>query len=47
MTEAAAKTSTGPTFVVAIEQSFPKNLRIINDDLAIQIMPLSYRILHV
>jgi methyltransferase (TIGR00027 family) len=44
MTEAAAKTSTGPTFVVAIEQSFPKDLRIIDDDLAFQIMPLSYRI---
>jgi methyltransferase (TIGR00027 family) len=44
MTKAAAKTSAGPTFVVAIEQSFPKDLRIINDDLAFQIMPLSYRI---
>jgi len=44
MTEAAAKTSTGPTFVVAIEQSFPENIRIIDDDLAFQIMPLSYRI---
>jgi methyltransferase (TIGR00027 family) len=44
MTEAAAKTSAGPTFVVAIEQSFPKNLRIIDDDLAFQIMPLIYRI---
>ena len=44
MTEAAAKTSTGTVFVVAIEQSFPKDLRIIDDDLALQIMPLSYRI---
>lgn len=44
MTEAAAKTSAGPTFVVAIEQSFPKDQRIIDDDLALKIMPLIYRI---
>jgi methyltransferase (TIGR00027 family) len=44
MTEAAAKTSTGPIFVVAIEQSFPKNQRIINDNLALKIMPFSYRV---
>lgn len=44
MTEAAAKTSAGPTFIVAIEQSFPKDLRIIDDDLAFQIMPLRFKI---
>jgi methyltransferase (TIGR00027 family) len=44
MTEAAAKTSNGTVFIVAIEQSFPKDIRIIDDDLAFQILPLSYRI---
>ena len=43
MTKAAAKTSTGTVFIVAIEQSFPKDLRIVEDDLALKIMPLSYR----
>jgi O-methyltransferase involved in polyketide biosynthesis len=44
MTEAAARTSNGTVFVIAIEQSFPRDQRIIDDDLALQIMPLSYRI---
>jgi len=44
MTKSAAKTSAGPTFVVAIEQSFPEDQRIVVDDLAFQIMPLTYRI---
>jgi methyltransferase (TIGR00027 family) len=44
MTEAAAKTSNGTVFIVAIEQSFPKDIRIIEDNLALQILPLSYRI---
>ena len=44
MTEAAAKTSADPMFIVAMEQFFPKDQRIVDDNLAIQILPLSIRI---
>jgi O-methyltransferase involved in polyketide biosynthesis len=44
MTKAAAKTSADPISIVAMEQSFPKNQRIIEDDLALQILPLSLRL---
>ena len=43
MTKAAAKTSADPISIVAIEQSFPKDQRIVVDDLALQILPLSVR----
>ncbi len=45
MTQAAAKTGMGPTVTVAIEQHFPENQRIIQDDLARAILPLSVRTL--
>ncbi|AKB30832.1 hypothetical protein MSSAC_0156 [Methanosarcina siciliae C2J] len=43
MTKAAAKTGVGPTVLVAIEQYFPENQRIIEDDLAYRILPLGMR----
>lgn len=39
MARAAAKTGGEPTALVAVEQCFPKNERIIVDDLAYRIMP--------
>ncbi|MFC7394063.1 SAM-dependent methyltransferase [Scopulibacillus cellulosilyticus] len=39
MAKEAAKTGAGPTALVAIEQYFPKHERIIEDDLAHQILP--------
>lgn len=39
----AAQTGAGPTTVVAIEQYFPAEQRIIHDDLALRILPASYR----
>lgn len=39
MARAAAKTGAGPTVLVAVEQYFPKNKRIIDDDLASKILP--------
>ena len=44
MTKAAAKTSADPISIVAVEQFFPKDQRIIEDDLALQILPLSLRV---
>lgn len=44
MGKAAAKTGPGPTVSVAIEQFFSKNQRIIEDDLAYQILPAGMRI---
>jgi|NGEPerStandDraft_6_1074524.scaffolds.fasta_scaffold386565_2 hypothetical protein len=41
MTKAAAKTGADPIFIVAVEQFFPKNQRIIEDDLSPKILPLS------
>lgn len=43
MTQAAAKTGVGPTAAVAIEQYFPENQRIIEDNLAYSILPFSMR----
>ena len=37
-TKGAAKTGKGPTLIVAVEQNFPQEERIINDTLA----PVSY-----
>ena len=42
-TRGAAATGSGPTFIVAVEQFFPEDERIIHDDLAIQILPFGYR----
>jgi methyltransferase (TIGR00027 family) len=43
MTQAAAKTGSGPTVTVAIEQHFPEGQRIIEDKLAYSILPFSMR----
>lgn len=43
MAKAAAKTGLGPIASVAIEQHFPKKQRIIEDDLAFQILPAGMR----
>ena len=40
---AAAQTGIGPTAIVAIEQQFPTDQRIIHDDLALGILPVGYR----
>ncbi len=45
MTKEAAKTAMGPTFMIAVEQSFPEEQRIITDELAYPILPLSYRLM--
>lgn len=44
MTEAAAKTGPGTIFLVAVEQTFPEDERIVDDELAYKIMPLMYRL---
>jgi hypothetical protein len=41
MSKAAAKTGAGPMTMVAIEQLFPRDQRITEDDLAYQILPFS------
>jgi methyltransferase (TIGR00027 family) len=43
MAQKAAKTGSGPTTIVAIEQHFPEAARIINDDLAYRILPFGMR----
>ncbi|MGB6063316.1 MAG: SAM-dependent methyltransferase [Desulfomonilaceae bacterium] len=43
MSKAAAKTGAGPTAMVAIEQRFPQDKRITQDDLACQILPFGMR----
>ena len=43
MAQAAAKTGTGPTVMVAIEQWFPDHQRILVDDLALAILPFGAR----
>jgi methyltransferase (TIGR00027 family) len=43
MAKKAAETGSGPTVVVAIEQHFPEGMRLINDDLACQILPFGAR----
>ena len=43
MAKASARTGSGPTFMVAVEQGFPSERRIIDDPLALPILPLSLR----
>ena len=43
MAKKAAKTGPGPMVIVALEQHFPEHARILNDDLAFQILPFSAR----
>jgi methyltransferase (TIGR00027 family) len=43
MAQKAADTGSGPTLVVAIEQHFPEGTRLINDDVACQILPIGAR----
>jgi methyltransferase (TIGR00027 family) len=45
MTKESAKTAMGPTFMIAVEQSFPEEQRILTDKLAYPILPLSYRLM--
>jgi len=42
-TKPAAQTGAAPTFMVAVEQSFPSEQRAIHDDLALKIMPSLYQ----
>ena len=42
-TDAAAQTGIGPTLMVAIEQKFSSEQRIIQDNLAVKILPGGYR----
>jgi methyltransferase (TIGR00027 family) len=43
MAQKAADTGVGPAAIVAIEQHFPEDARIINDDLAFQMLPFGVR----
>ncbi len=43
MAQKAADTGVGPAAIVAIEQHFPEGARIINDDLAFQMLPFGVR----
>ena len=43
-TNAAAKTGLAPAFIVAIEQNFPDDLRIIQDDLTARMLPFYLRL---
>jgi len=43
MAQKAADTGVGPAAIVAMEQHFPEGERIINDDLAYQILPFGLR----
>ena len=45
MAKIAARTGIVPTLVVAIEQSFPQEQRIIDDDLAGRMLPVAARVL--
>jgi methyltransferase (TIGR00027 family) len=44
MAKKAAETGIGPAAVVATEQHFPKGMRLIDDDLACQILPFGVRV---
>jgi methyltransferase (TIGR00027 family) len=44
MTRPAAQTGVGPTLMAAIEQSFPKHQRIVDDALAARILPFGMRL---
>jgi methyltransferase (TIGR00027 family) len=39
VTKAAARTGLIPTFLVAVEQCFPRAQRIVNDDMAVRMLP--------
>ncbi len=43
MTKAAAKTGLGPTLSVAVEHYYPKDQRVVDDDVAWRILPLGAR----
>ncbi len=43
MTHEAAKSVLGPTLLVAIEQNYPENERIISDHLAVSMLPFSMK----
>jgi methyltransferase (TIGR00027 family) len=43
MLQEAAKTASGPIAIVAVEQHFPRNQRVIADDLAHRILPFGAR----
>jgi len=43
MAKKAANTGPGPMIMVALEQQFPEEVRIIHDDLALRILPLASR----
>lgn len=43
MAQKAATTGPGPTVMVALEQHYPESVRIINDELAYQILPFGAR----
>ncbi|WP_047865852.1 SAM-dependent methyltransferase [Rubrobacter aplysinae] len=44
-TSVAAQTGVAPTMMVAIEQNFPGDQRIIHDELALKILPVGYQFL--
>ncbi len=44
-TKAAAQTGIGPTMIVAVEQHFSSNQRVIDDPLAAEILPTVYRLI--
>ena len=44
-TDAAAQTGIVPTLIVAVEQGFPREQRIIDDELAAKFLPVGYRLL--
>lgn len=44
MSKGASKTGIGPTVVIAIEQFFSKEKRIVNDDIAIKILPFNLKL---
>ncbi len=43
MATEAGKTASGPTALVAIEQYYPKEQRVVDDDLAYRVLPFSLR----
>ena len=44
-TSAAAQTGVSPTMMVAIEQNFPSDHRIIHDELVLKVLPVGYQFL--
>jgi len=44
MSQAAAKTALGPIAMVAVEQHFPRNQRVIDDEFAYRILPFGARL---